>query len=140
MEELALGNHRVKHTRVALSAASDSKLPVVSHPAGSAWPAEDVPLPPSVYSLEESAAIAEVLFMADLVAQFSKPLRLKAVPFQDLLHLIEDKSGSVAESQDPIWDLYLGLLSQTAKARPCACLLAGFYTAVRNSYRLVNCS
>lgn len=56
--------------------------------------------------------------MADLVNQFAKPLKLKAVPFQDLLRLTESNPGALAVSGEPFWDLYLGLLGQTAKARP----------------------
>ena len=82
---------------------------------GGARPAEDVPWPlPDIYS-SSSASTAEALFIADLLAQFSKLLKLKPVPFQELLRLTKGNFNPKAESQEPFWDLYLGLLSQTKK-------------------------
>ncbi len=88
--------------------------------AGALRPAEDVPLPSGIYSLEESAATTELLFIADLVNQFSKPLKLKAVPFPELMRFAEGKFNPAVESQEAVWDLYQALLRQTRKARPQA--------------------
>lgn len=80
-------------------------------------PAEDIPLPADWLSEEDSAATAGVLFAADTIAQFAKLLKLKAVPFQSLLHFLGG-SATQEEPSDAVWDIYQGLLSTVVQVRP----------------------
>lgn len=58
-----------------------------------------------------------MLFAADLLAQFAKTLKLKAVPFQTLLRFLEG-DASQEESSDAIWEVYQNLLAIAVQVNP----------------------
>ena len=75
--------------------------------------ARDVSLPSDWLSVEDSAATTGLLFVTDLTAQFAKLLKLKTVPYGDMLRLLEGNASD--EALEALWDLYLGLLSLAIK-------------------------
>lgn len=93
---------------------------------GNEVPAEDVQLPSEWLSAKKSTAAMSLLYITDLACQFAKPLKLKPVPYQDLLCLLESADEPKAEAPEALWELYQSLLTVNLQA----CTLLKTYLTV----------